>query len=404
MKDWRWYIAAALFAAIALGLQQFAQTHRTLIDMLYPYVTRLIQTTLADWTSGVSFCLWQVLALLLIVALLATVVLTIVLKWNFFQWAGWVLASISLLFMLHTGVYGLNFYAGRLVDGKQPEEKVHVGLADDIRLTLSDFQTTELVEATRYFRDQADLLAQELPRDENGDPIFPSFEEMAATAGDGYKTLTVEHSFSVFAGSTAPVKKLGWADMYTAMGITGFTLSLTGEAAVNPNIPAVSLPFTMCHELAHRMCIAVEQDANLAAFLACRVHEDPAFRYSGYFMAYLYCYDALTRVGTSTAKSEAKALQEGLSQQMRTDLVRYQEFFAKNQNETATKIANSVNDGYIKANGDQRGTDSYGDVVDLLVSWHIQEIYLPAHQEEEQAFDPLDKNQVDISGLPGARD
>ena len=47
---------------------------------------------------------------------------------------------------------------------------------------------------------------------------------------------------------------------------------------------------------------------------------------------------------------------------------------------------------------------TYGDVVDLLVSWHIQEIYLPAHQEEEQAFDPLDKNQVDISGLPGARD
>ena len=40
--------------------------------------------------------------------------------------------------------------------------------------------------------------------------------------------------------------------------------------------------------------------------------------------------------------------------------------------------------------------------VQLLVSWYIQEIYLPAHKEEIPQFDPLDKNQVDLSGLPNA--
>ena len=34
------------------------------------------------------------------------------------------------------------------------------------------------------------------------------------------------------------------------------------------------VPFTMAHEMAHRMCIANERDANFAAYLACMVHSE----------------------------------------------------------------------------------------------------------------------------------
>ena len=397
MKYWRGYVVAALFAAVAAGLMWFASAHRNLVDMIYPYVTRLVQTTLAEWSGGVDLCLWQVFLLLLGVGLIASIVVTIVLKWNFVQLVGWVLAAASLIFMLHTGIYGLNTYAGRL-----DESGNHVGLADDIRLNIADFQTTGLVEATKYYRDQANLCAETLERDENGDAIFSSFEEMAVQAGEGFQKLVYEKSYSVFAGSTAPVKKLGWADWYTAMGITGVTMPLTGEAAVNPNIPAVALPFTMCHEMAHRMCIAVEQDANLAAFLACRENPDLEFRYSGYFMAYIYCYDALIRVGTSAANQAAKEMTTGINPQFRRDLEQYSSFYSKNIDQDASEMADKMNDVYIKLSGDKRGTQSYSEVSVLLVSWHIQEIYLPEHKEEEQVFDPLDKNQVDISGMPGA--
>ena len=74
---------------------------------------------------------------------------------------------------------------------------------------------------------------------------------------------------TIFAGSREPVKELGWADMYSSMGITGVTFGITGEACVNPQIPDITLPFTMCHEMAHRMSIASERDANFAGFLAC---------------------------------------------------------------------------------------------------------------------------------------
>ena len=388
MKYWRGYLVAAILAVITGALQFFAESHKALIDMIYPYITRLIQSFLAGWCAGVDFCLWQVLAILLVVILLASIVVMIVLRWNFFQWMGWVLAGASLLVCLHTGIYGLNSYAGPL--------------SEDIRLTKTDYTVTELADATNYFLEQANRLADQVQRDENGDPVFPTFEEMAETAGEGFDYLVMEKSLSVFAGSLLPVKKLGWADMYTSMGITGFTMPLTGEAAVNPNIPAVSIPFTMCHEMAHRMCIAYESDANLGAYLACIYHTDVHFQYSAYFMAFQYCYNALASVGTSTANAAVAQIRDNINDAFRHDYNSYYAFFAAEKNDAASNVANTVNDAYIKGSGDDRGVESYGDVCDLLVSWYIQEIYLPAHKEEVPQFDPLDKNQVDLSGLPNA--
>ena len=386
MKYWRGYILAAIIAAITATLMAFAKTHTLLIDMVYPYTTRLIQTSLAGWASSASFCLWQMFAVLLIAAVLASIVAMIILRWSFVQWLGWMLTGASMLFFLHTGIYGLNSYSGPL--------------ADDIRLNVTEYNTTELVEATTYFRDIANELSQEVPRNPDGTVNYPSFEALAESAGEGYNTLVYEKYFSVFAGSTVPVKKLGWADMYTSMGITGLTMPLTGEAAVNPQIPAVSLPFVMCHEMAHRMCIATERDANLAAFLACDAHTDVAFRYSGYYMAFRYCYIALRSVGTTSADAAAQTIYNGMTAELRSDLIAYDNFFAANRSDSATELATNANDMYLKVSGDEAGVASYDQVTDLLVSWYIQEIYLPAHKEEEEVFDPLDRDWVDLNTDP----
>ena len=386
MKYWRGYIIAGILAAITAALTAFAKSHTLLIDMFYPYTTRLIQTSLAGWASGADFCLWQMLAILLVVLVLASIVVMIILRWNFVQWLGWMLTGVSLLAFLHTGMYGLNSYAGPL--------------ADDIRLNVTEFNVTELVEATTYFRDIANELSTQVPRKSDGSVDYPTFEEMANTAGEGFKTLAREKYMSVFAGSTIPVKKLGWADMYTSMGITGMTMPLTGEAAVNPQIPDVAIPFVMCHEMAHRMCISLERDANLAAFLATDAHSDVTFRYSGYYMAFRYCYNALYSVNTSAADAAIQTLFAGMTNELRQDLIEYDNFFAKHQNDKATDLATNANDTYIKVSGDEAGVESYDQVSDLLVSWYIQEIYLPAHKEEEEVFDPLDKNWVDLTTNP----
>ena len=388
MKYWRGYLVAAIVAAFTWGLIKFAEAHTVLIDMIYPYVTRMLVASLADWSSAVDVCLWQVFALLLGVGVLASIVLMILLRWNPIQWFGWLLAIASCVYMLHTAIYGLNYYAG--------------DLADDIHLEVRESTVTELKEATIFYRDQANALANKIDRNADGTPQYPSFEELAEQVGEGFHILTYEKSIPIFAGSTVPVKKLGWSDMYTSMGISGFTFALTGEAAVNPQMPSVSLPFTMCHEMAHRMSIASEQDANFAAFLACSVNPSTEIQYSAYFMAYRYCYNALASVGTSTAREAAEQVKDGLNDNFRQDLADYNAFLSSSQKQEAVNVATTVNDTYLKTSGEEQGTASYGMVCDLLVSWHIQEYVLPLHADQEVSFDPYDETQVDLSGIVNA--
>ena len=381
MKYWRGFLVAGILAAITLGLQWLAKRFTQLVDMVYPFLTREIQGFLAGWSGNVDFTVWQVLVMLIVAVLAASIVLMIVLKWNFFQWMGWILAGASMIWLLHTGIYGLNYYASPL--------------SQDIRMgDYSAYVQENLEDATLYFLSQANELAKEMPRDEQGNLQTGTFQELAVQAGSGFETL-VFSTGAVFGGNTSPVKELAWADFYTSMGITGVHMPITGEAAVNPQTPAVSLPYTMCHEMAHRMCIATENDANFAAFLACLANEDPAFRYSAYFMAYRYCYNALMAEGTADAVAAAARIDLQVNAYLRFDMKKYDHFFSSHRNETLSVVGDTVNDTYIKVSGDEQGTASYGKVSDLLVNWYIEEMVIPyMDQEEENPFDPMDKDYI----------
>ena len=388
MKMLRGYLTAAIFGALTWVLMEFGERFTTLVDMVYPYVIRTLQGFLATWSGSVDFLIWQVLAVALGVAALGGLVIVIVMKWNPISWAGWVLAGVSFVYLLHTAMFGLNYYAG--------------SLAEDIRLDVGRYSVSELAEATEYYRDKANELAEQVKRDDSGNVDFSDFYVLAGRAGEGFKTLTYEYSYPVFAGSVEPVKELGWADMFTSAGITGITCGITGEAAVNPQIPEVSLPFTMCHEMAHRMCIAPERDANFAAFLACSVHSNIEFRYSAYYMAYRYCYNALATANSTQAAAAAARVSNGVSDLLKRDLQYYDLFFASERDNQATEIADTVNDTYIRTSGDSAGLQSYSQVCDLLVNWHVQQVVIPELTITIDPFDPYDESQVDLSGIVNA--
>lgn len=387
MKYWSGYVTAAIFAAITWALMNIGARFTELVDMVYPYVMRTLQIMLAEWSGGVDFVLWQVIVVALAVIVLASVVLMIVLKGNLVQWGGWVLAAVSAVFMLHTLTYGLNYYAGPI--------------AADIRLEVVDYNTEELAEAAIYYRDKANELASQVNRDSNGNVDFADFAVLAERAGEGFTALTYDYSYPIFAGCKLPVKQLGWADWYTSQGITGVTVGLTGEAAVNPQIPDICLPFTMCHEMAHRMCIATEIDGDFAAFLACQANENVEFRYSAYFMAYYYCYSALQRTNSVEATAAAARVNGGVSDQLYRDINYYNQFFqvpATASGPATRSVATAE-----PADGTPVTVKDYDDVSDLLVAWHIQTVVLPSIAVDERVFDPMDENQVDLTGIVNAQ-
>ena len=380
MKYLAGYLTALIIGAITWTLGQMASKYSALVDMIYPYVTRTIQEGLAQWSSDVSFCLWQVFLVLIILGVVAALVVIITMNWRPIRLGGWVLAGFSLLLLLNTLLLGLNSHAG--------------GVADDIRMDVYKYSVDELADATIYYRDKANALAVQMERNNKGDLVFSDFEALADQAGQGFDALVQNRSFSIFGGSTLPVKKLGWSGIYNAFGVTGMTVGLTGEAAVNPKIPAVSLPFTMCREMAHRMCILGEGDADFSAFLAASANESLEFQYSAYYMAYRYCYDALSNAKSNQAATLVKDIDKGVCEELRNDLEAYKGFFRKHVNEKATLLAETANDTYRKISGN---TGSDNAVSDLLVSWHYQEVVLPTITEEEVEFNPKDETQVDLT-------
>lgn len=383
MKYWRGYLAAVIFAAITWGLSQFAQAHNVLVDMIYPYVTRNFINSLADWSAGISICLWQVVIAGLLVLLGVSVFFVIRKRWNVVQWLGWVLAVVTLIAMLQTGMYGLNKYTSPL--------------ADDVRLQVTDYTVTELNDAATYFRDKANALAEEITRDKKGKPDFGKFKDLAQQAGEGFEYLTYEEAMSVFSGSTAPVKKLGFAFLTRD---TGVTVALTGEACVNPNVPTVILPFAMCKEMAHRMNVYTDIDAQYAAFLAGTANSSKAFQYSAYLFAYQSCYEALSNVPTATAKACAQQVDAGVNQQLRQDLKDYTKYFGKNSNAEASRVRTA--DSEQATSRDTVATITYSEytgVADLLASWYVQEFVTPLHAEEELPFNPLSPSDVDLTNI-----
>ena len=378
MKYWRGYLTAAILGAFTWVLIQMGQRYTTLVDMVYPYVTRSVQSFLTVWTGAVDFLVWQTAVVFLIIVLIATLVLVFIFRAKVIRWLGWALAAVVVLVMLHTGIYGLNQYAGPI--------------EEDLRMNMVDYTQSELEAATIFYRDMAIGLSGKVTRDENGSILSSDFETLAQQTGNGYRNLARERSFSIFGGDYTPVKRLGWAGLYTAQGKTGVTVALTGESAVNPEIPGYVQPFAMAHEMAHRLCIARDSEADFSAFLSCADNESVEYQYSGYFMAYKFCREALYSVDAAACDTITAAV-EGTP--LAHDISELGDFFAANHDEALTSLVTSVTDTVSEAAADE--TLRRSTVCDYLVNWHIDQYV----EEEviEQKFDPFDETQVDLSGL-----
>ena len=359
MKYWRGYLIAGILAICTWALGQFAAAHTQLLDMFYPYITRIIMDYLASWSSGVEACLWQSLLTVGVVLSLGSVVMMIVLRWNPIQWGGWILAIVMFFDLLGTGLYGLNQYAGPI--------------AEDIRLEVNEYSVGSLERAANYYRDMANLYAKEVSRNKDGSVRFADFEKMNTAAANGFTNLTYDYGFPIFSGTTVPVKMLPDGDSYE--GQTGTTVALTGESAINPDVPTVGLPYAICHEMSHRMCIYNDTDANFAAFLACTANENEEYLYSGYLMAFRACYTALRNINTNLGKDALNRVMASVDDRVLSDLSDYNLFFGEQANVTDVELCK------------------------LLVSWHTKLFPLQDSDEDVNKFDPLDETDERLQDI-----
>ena len=384
MKYWRGYLVAAILAAITWGFREFAQTHSKLVDMIYPYVTRMIQNYMANWSMGADFCVWQAIILALAVAAVASIVLMIVFKWNPIQWFGWILAVLSVIVLLHTGIFGMNEFAGPM--------------AEDIRLEETECTNAQLEDAAMFYRDKANELAEQVTRNADGSVKLPDLKTLNEQAISGFKNLVYENYYSVFAGSTVPVKELGMAEYFTSIGQMGHTAAITGEAAINPEAPSVMIPFAISREMCYRMSIASTRDKHFGAFLACQANDTVEFQYAGYVMAYRYCLSGLPKETASRVDTQASA-------KLRNDVDAWEVFIAPSLEPKAPNVLDKLESKLPEKFRTQEEDPILveGEIVDLLIRWHHETVVLPSITEPEIVFDPYDETQIDMTGLPNVK-
>jgi len=132
---------------------------------------------------------------------------------------------------------------------------------------------------------------------------------------------------------------------------------------VNTGIPAFLQPFTICHEMAHQLGYAKENEANFVGYLAAAQSSDSFFQYSTYLDLFLYANRNLYGVDSA----EANASAQHLLPEVKNDL-RYLSAFYKRHRNPIEPIVRWLYGFYLRQNRQPSGIMSYDEVTGLVIA------------------------------------
>ncbi len=223
----------------------------------------------------------------------------------------------------------------------------------------------ELTELTEFFAQQAAEAAYGVKRDEEG--LFAvSREDIFAASTGIYENIYDEFPF--LRQTDRVPKQLAFSEVFSAMDFTGFFFPFTGEANLNVHCPPVFLPTTIVHELAHQRGIASEQECNFIAIAAATASDDPVYRYAGWLVGYVHTGNALYRV----APEVWKEIRQSLPYEVQLDLY-HNSLYWQSMEGALTDAAQNAYDSFLKNYGDDSGVQSYGMVVDMLITYYLDQ-------------------------------
>ena len=226
------------------------------------------------------------------------------------------------------------------------------------------YDKDDLIDLYGFLIEKCNETREKVPEDKNKVMKCKSdYKNILQRAKTGYSNVSLLDLNKKGIYSTA--KPIINSKLLCYTGITGIYSPFTGEANINIATPQIYIPFTTLHEMAHQRGYASENEANFLAYIACISNEDYDFQYSGYILALIYVSSDLAKVDTT----KLYKLNNNISDDVIRDLNYNSEFWQKYEGKV-NEVSDNMNNTYLKANGIEEGTASYGKMVNLLLTYY----------------------------------
>jgi len=321
----------------------------------------------AQTFGRLPFSVFEILVVMLVALFLAAVVRLMVRLIRKVKRSPWKTFPLSkkeylLKFLTNTAcVVSALFFAfliGCEVNYHRAPFSEHAGLSVN-----TQYSRDELLELIDYINEQLAVYSQQISTDSHGALVLEG--ELTKKGVATMQNLAQQYPFVGPYYSRA--KPFISSELFMSnAGIVGIFSPLTIEANYNSHMPNVSKPFTVCHEMSHLSGFMREDEANFIAFLACRESGEPDFIYSGYVQALKHSINAYFSSGVD--EDEYRAMYAKIPDSVKLELALENAYWEKYREEGFHRLAIQINDAYLKANSQPDGVQSYGRMVDLLIS------------------------------------
>ena len=170
-----------------------------------------------------------------------------------------VISLASILYFCFYLLWGLNY--------------VRIPLYKSIGLEIKPVNNDVLIQLTTQLIEKTNTLQLKLAKaDSLKVEIHYSNFMLLRKASLSYKNLATKWPLFIYKNPSVKLSTYSLALSY--MGYSGYYNPFTGEAQVNSKIPKAYMAFTACHEIAHQLGFAAEQEANFLGYLACIYSDD----------------------------------------------------------------------------------------------------------------------------------
>jgi hypothetical protein len=355
MKPRRRKIVLLILAAICIVIKWYSispdRVENTYSNQFFPLYTKWLRTFYGEIPISIGDIFYGLVVVWLLYRLLAFLVKLSRQKKYFTR--TWVknflyrfLVAAAVIYIIFNISWGINYN--------------RKGISTQLDLQQDKYTITDLKEMNCLLIDKVNQSKGSLIMHERE---YPSTKSLIQIVNNSYQQLSLTYPYLAY--SPASLKKSIWSQVGNYAGFSGYYNPFTAEAQFNSTIPRFLQPFTACHEVAHQLGYAKEQEANFVGYLAATASKDTLMHYSVYLELFMYANRNLANLDSLTAK----VYRDELIGPVKDDIDEWIRFNRKHIG-LLEPLVKWTYDVFLQSNEQPQGILSYDKVTGFIINYY----------------------------------